>query len=90
MQETGGYKLEHAYTNHENGIKVYYLVLQIAHMLIQLLDKGSILGRAFPRGLGSLKNLAFRILEALRNASLSDDEYCDLCEQRIQIRFVPP
>jgi len=90
VQKTGGYKLEHAYSNHENGIKVYYLVLQIAHMVIQLLDKASILGRAFPRGFGSLKNLAFRILEALRNASLSDDEYRDLCEQRIPIRFVPP
>jgi hypothetical protein len=90
VQKTGGYKLEHAYSNHENGIKVYYLVLQIAHMLIQLLDKGSLLRKAFPRGFGSVKNLAFRILEALRNASLSDDEYRDLCEQRIQIRFVPP
>lgn len=90
VQKTGGYKLEHAYSNDENGIKVYYLVLQIAHMLIQLLDKGSLLRRAFPRGFGSVKNLAFRLLEALRNASLSDDEYRDLCEQRIQIRFVPP
>ena len=90
VQKTGGYKLEHAYSNDENGIKVYYLVLQIAHMLTQLLDKGSLLRRAFPRGFGSVKNLAFRILEALRNASLSRDEYRDLCEQRIQIRFVPP
>ena len=90
VQKTGGYKLEHAYSNDGNGIKVYYLVLQIAHMLIQLLDKGSLLRKAFPGGFGSVKNLAFRILEALRNASLSDDEYRYLCEQRIQIRFVPP
>lgn len=90
VQKTGGYKLEHAYSNDENGIKIYYLVLQIAHILVQLLDKGSLLRKAFPKGFGSVKNLAFRILEALRNASLTDDEYRDLCEQRIQIRFVPP
>jgi hypothetical protein len=90
VQKTGGYKLEHAYCNDENAIKVYYLVLQIAHMLTQLLDKGSLLRKAFPRGFGSVKNLAFRILEALRNATLTDNEYQDLAEQRIQIRFVPP
>ena len=90
VQKTGGYKLEHAYCNDENAIKVYYLVLQIAHMLTQLLDKGSLLRKAFPRGFGSVKNLAFRILEALRNATLTDDQYQALAEQRIQIRFVPP
>ncbi len=90
VQKTGGYKLEHAYCNDENAIKVYYLLLQIAHMLTQLLDKGSLLKKAFPRGFGSVKNLAFRILEALRNAKLSDAEYRELAEQRIQIRFVPP
>jgi hypothetical protein len=90
VQKNGGYKLEHAYSNDENAIKVYYLLLQIAHTLVQLLDRGSLLRNAFPRGFGSVKNLAFRILEALRNAALSDDEYCDLCDQRIQIRFQPP
>jgi len=89
-QKTGGYNLEHAYTNDENGIKIYYLVLQLAHMLAQLFEKGSLLRKAFPRGFGSAKNLASRLLEALRNASLSDQEYSQLCDQRIQIRFVPP
>lgn len=90
VQKTGGYKLEHAYSNDQNGIKIYYLVLQIAHMLLQLLDKGSLLKKTFPRGFGSVKDLAFRILEALRNAALTDDEYQDLCATRIQIRFAPP
>jgi hypothetical protein len=38
----------------------------------------------------AVKNLIFRILEALRNASLTDDEYHVLCSLRIQIRFAPP
>jgi hypothetical protein len=90
VQKTGGYNLEHAYCNEENAIKVYYLVLQIAHLLTQLLEKGSLLRNAFPRGFGSVKNLAFRILEALRNAMLNEDEYQAMTQQRIQIRFVPP
>ncbi len=54
----------------------------IAHIVTQLLDKGSLLRKAFPCGFGSLKDLAFRILEALRNTKLSDDEYRELAEQR--------
>ena len=87
IQKTGGYNLEHAYTNNENGIKVYYLVLQIAHMLAQLLEKGSLFRKAFPKGFGSAKNLAFRLLEALRNVSLSNEEYLEMSNKRVQIRF---
>ena len=90
VQKTGGYNLEHAYSNNENAIKVYYLVLQLAHMLTQLIEKGSLLKNAFPQGCGSVKNLAFRILEALRNATLSEDQFLNITRQRIQIRFVPP
>lgn len=90
VQKTGGYKLEHAYSNDENAIKVYYLVLQMAHLLTQLLEKGSLLRNAFPRGFGSVKNLALRILEAFRNATLSEDEYRAVTDQRTQIRFAPP
>lgn len=90
VQKTGGYNLEHAYSNDENAIKIYYLILQIAHMLTQLIEKGSLLRNAFPKGFGSVKNLAFRILEALRNATLTDDEYQTMTDQRIQIRFTPP
>lgn len=90
VQKTGGLNMGHAYSNDENGIKIYYLVLQIAHILLQLLDKGSLLKKTFPRGVGSVKDLAFRILEALRNVALTDDEYHNLCLTRIQIRFAPP
>lgn len=90
VQKTDGYNLEHAYSNDENAIKIYYFMLQIAHMLMQLIEKGSLLRKKFPRGFGSVKNLAFRILEALRNATLTDEEYKAMTKQRIQIRFVPP
>ena len=87
VQKNGGYNLEHAYTKNEHGSKIYYLPVQIAHLLMQLMEKGSLLANLFPRGLGSARNLAHRLLEALRNAALSQDEYDDLCAQPIQIRF---
>ena len=87
VQKNGGYNLEHAYTKNEHGMKIYYLLLQAAHILMQLMEKGSLLRAAFPRGFGSATNLAWRLLEALRNATLSPEQYAALCAQPIQIRF---
>jgi hypothetical protein len=87
VQKNGGYNLEHAYTKNEHGSKIYYLLIQIAHLLMQLMEKGSLLAALFPRGFGSARNLARRLLEALRNATLSQNQYDDLCVQPIQIRF---
>jgi hypothetical protein len=55
--------LAHYYT----AAKVFYYLLQIAHLIFQLVEKGSLFRQAFPNGVGSLKNIAFRLLEAWRN-----------------------
>lgn len=90
VQKNGGYQLEHAYTNDDTGMKVYYFLLQIACILAQLIDKGDLLTRLFKRGFGSAKNFAFRLLEATRNATLTPQDYQQLRDARIQIRFHPP
>ena len=90
IQKNGGYNLEHAYTNNETGIKVYYFLLQIACILDPLIEKGNLLRRCFKRDLGSAKNFAFRLLEATRNALFTPDDYRLLLDTRIQIRFHPP
>jgi hypothetical protein len=90
IQKNGGYNLEHAYTNNETGIKVYYFLLQIACILDQLIEKGNLLRQYFKRGFGSAKNFAFRLLEATRNAMITQDDYRVLLDTRIQIRFHPP
>lgn len=87
VQKNGGYGLEHAYTNNPTSAKIFYFLLQIAHMLAQLLYKGDLLKKAFPAGFGSEKNLAFRLLEAWRNARLSKDAIETMLNQRFQIRF---
>ena len=86
-QKNGGFELEHAYSQNETAAKVFYYLLQIAHIIFQLLEKGSLFRRAFPKGVGSLKNIAFRLLEAWRNLQLSPYGFLNLFNGRFQIRF---
>jgi hypothetical protein len=89
-QKNGGYNLEHAYTTDPIASKVFYFLLQMAHTIAQLMEKGSLLRRAFPDSVGSAKNIAFRLLEAWRNLRLDADQMKQLLEVRRQIRFAPP
>lgn len=87
VQKNGGFNLEHPYSQNENARKVFYLLLQIAHLIVQLMEKGSLLRQAFPQGWGSARNLAFLLLEAWRNLRLNPDEWVSLYGGRYQIRF---
>lgn len=74
VQKNSELNLEHAYTEGAH-FGVYYVLLQIAHLLLQLWEKGSLLrhlakesGKESAVALfGSLKNLAANLLESLRN-----------------------
>jgi hypothetical protein len=71
-QKNSGLNLEHAYSH--RCWAAYYFLLQIAHLLLQLVEKGSLLSHlAQEQGkptavelFGSLKNMAQRLLESLR------------------------
>lgn len=72
-QKNSGLNLEHVYSSHPENWKVYYLLLQIAFLLTQLLERGSLLrrlaaeaGRPFWKMFGSLKNVARRLLDSIR------------------------
>jgi hypothetical protein len=91
VQKNSGLNLEHAYSEGEHWAAYYYL-LQIAHVLLQLLEKGSLLRRlAQEQGkgstlalFGSLKNMAERLLESLRNWLWPEEAFT---RARLQIRF---
>jgi hypothetical protein len=87
VQKNGGYALEHAYSRDPNAAKVFYFVLQIAHTLAQLTEYGSLFRKAFPAGVGSAKNIAFRLLEAWRNLRLRTGQLEQLLSARVQIRL---
>jgi hypothetical protein len=87
VQKNGGYALEHAYSRDPNAAKVFYFMLQIAHTLAQLTEHGSLFRKAFPAGVGSAKNIAFRLLEAWRNLRLRTGQLEQLLSARVQIRL---
>jgi hypothetical protein len=87
-QKNRGYGLGHAYTTNPTSAKIFYLLLQIAHTIEQLITKGSLL-KVFPGRLGSARNLAFRLLEAFRNTPLTKTLLNQFAHSRFQIRFSP-
>ena len=90
VQKNGGYGLEHAYTRNATASKVFYYLLQIAHIIAQLIQHGSLFRKAFPSGVGSAKNIALRLLEAWRNFRLTNEQLHHMLSVRAQIRFKPP
>lgn len=90
VQKNGGYALEHAYTRNAVSAKVFYLLLQLAHTLAQLIERGSLFRQTFPAGVGSARNLAWRLLEAWRNVRLSAQQIQHMLNSCVQIRFQPP
>jgi hypothetical protein len=90
VQKNGGFGMEHAYTRDPTASKIFYLLLQMAHLIAQLMADGSLFRRAFPNGVGSAKNLAFRLLEAWRNLRVGTPAIYHLLCIRRQIRFQPP
>ncbi len=87
VQKNGGYELEHAYSNDHNAAKIFYLFLQIAHILAQLINKGSLIKKLIKNPFGSNKNFALRLLEAWRNARLTRKDLDNTAHGKIQIRF---
>ena len=72
-QKNSGLNLEHVYSIDPEKWKAYYVLLQIAFVLVQLLERGSLLrrlaeeaGRPVWKLFGSLKNVARRLLESVR------------------------
>jgi hypothetical protein len=92
-QKNSGLNLGHTYS-HTNWAS-YYFLLQIAHMLLQLLEKGSLLKhlaqqqgkRTAVELFGSLKNMAQRLLESLRYQHWSDQAFARAAGCAIQIRL---
>jgi len=86
-QKNGGYGLEHAYCENWQAAQNFYLLLQIAHLIVQLMEKGSLLAKPVAELFGSLLAFAARLLEAWRNATIDPAELETELSRRIQIRL---
>jgi len=81
-QKNSGMRLQHVYSIDPDKLKVYYLWLQIAHLVLMLMAKGSLLRRLTAEGgqsvlgwFGSWQNLGKRLLESLRNWSWPQESF---------------
>jgi hypothetical protein len=65
-----------------NALRAFYLILQIAHMFMQLLAKSNLLEQPVQ----ALYHLAYTLLESLRNLILTED-VPDMKLPPMQVRF---
>jgi hypothetical protein len=85
-QKNGGYALEHAYSTDPQAIKHWYLLLQIACVLMQLLERGRLLGNV-QKVYGSYKALGRRLAESLRFQLIDPSAIDPVLCRAIQIRL---
>lgn len=86
-QKNGGYGLEHAYAEDWTAARNFYLLMQIAHLIGQLLVKGALRRSLVARLFGSIQALAARLLEAWRTAFLEPDQIAEIITAPCQIRL---
>jgi len=87
IQKNGGFNLEHAYSIGERQIKNFYVLLQIAHLILQLMERGTLLTADARRLFGSLRALARRLAESLRNVLILPEALDPAAARGIQIRL---
>ena len=87
LQKNSGFNLEHAYSIGSLQIKNFYVLLQIAHLILQLVERGSLLTRQAKQLFGSLANLARRLAESIRNVLIAADATDPTRAAKIQIRL---
>lgn len=87
-QKHGGFEMEHAYAKRPTSAKNFYLLLQVAHILSQMLEGYCHGKKAVQRAFGSLRNLGAAFLESLRRDPLPDAETLRrFLEEAVQIRL---
>jgi hypothetical protein len=86
VQKNGGYNLEHIYSENENAATCFYICLQIAHIINQLIEHGNLIEKLRKR-YGSLKNLSHHLLTAFTLLSVNPADIDALFHLPFQIRL---
>jgi hypothetical protein len=66
IQKRNGYEMEHMYSRHLTAFRILYILLQIAHIINQLIEHGSLI-QDFKATYLTMKNLVKRMSESFRN-----------------------
>lgn len=86
-QKNGGYRLEHAYCEDWQAARNFYLLMQIAHLIHQLIVKGNLLRAPLKELFGSLRAFTARLLEAWRTTTIAPDLLDRCLAKPAQIRL---
>jgi hypothetical protein len=93
-QKNSGLNLEHVYSTDPEKMQAYYYLLQIAFLLTQLLERGSLLrqlaadlGKRLDQAFGSLANIAQRLLDGLRYCVWPQECFAAETAARLRIRL---
>ena len=89
IQKNGGFALEHAYGTSPWAIKNFYLLMQLAHLILQLVERGNLLVGRCQTLFGSLRALGRRLAESLRYFLIDADALDPGAAARLQIRLSP-
>lgn len=84
VQKNCGYRLEHEYSKNGNAMKNHYLILQLAHMIRQLYDKGV---KGAKQLKTSIKKESYRLLLSLTSIRLTTEDILEVQNIKIQLRF---
>jgi len=87
IQKKGGFALEHAYGTGPWAIKNFYLLMQLAHLVLQLVERGNLLVDRCETLFGSLRALGRRLAESLRHTIIPTQALDVVAAARIQIRL---
>ena len=87
VQKNNGFNLEHAYSTGDWQIKNFYILLQIAHLILQLVERGRLFGPDAKKLFGSLIDLARRLAESIRNVLIPAEAVDPANARSIQIRL---
>jgi len=94
LQKNSDLRLEHAYSHGAEQLQAFYVLLQIAHLILQLLEKGSLLrqlaaevGKTTLQLFGSLRNIGRRLLESLRYLAWPEEAFEASAAKGMQIRL---
>ncbi len=83
IQKNRGFNLEHPYSQNETSMKNLYILLQIAYIISQLMEKGNLLVHKIQKVFGSVTMLFEQLLEDLRTTSVG----VNFSNKPIQIRL---
>lgn len=86
-QKTGGYEMEHAFSTDNVASKHFYYLLQIGHIINQLMEKGSLLREKIRQSMGSLRVFSERLWALMTETLIEVGRLRAFLAQRIQIRF---